>query len=132
MKRNTRLAIFLVITLAVLVGTGFIGNTLFHSSVVYQGKNLFTSAQYEDFKLALSDRNITIDEIIILSSSPILVDFRIRVPRNYDFSYGQTRAVDGEPWNVVVSYVLPYIAACLTLLLIGAFLLPELGVLKED
>lgn len=57
----------------------------------YSGKIVFeTVGEYGDFKTALGDQNVYILKADILSSSPpIVATFKVSVPHDYYFQYGE-------------------------------------------
>jgi len=69
----------------------------------YSGKQLFTQGEYESFKMALSSPEVTITEITVLSSNPILVQFQVKVPHGQTFSYGNLSTEDKYPWRQVAN-----------------------------
>lgn len=71
----------------VVLGTGIYG--LFFAPTTYEGKELLSPTQYEDFKIALADEDVSIRSINVISSNPILVDFRVAVSGDTLFIYGE-------------------------------------------
>ncbi|MCJ7789538.1 MAG: hypothetical protein MUP69_05040 [Candidatus Atribacteria bacterium] len=72
------------------------------SSVPYSGKEVFrTEAEYSQFKEAVGQKGVSIDEMIILSSSPpIVAEFKVNVAPDVAFPYGQLEYT--QRTNVIV------------------------------
>ena len=77
--------------LGLLVGV-VVGLVVYNTSGdVYRGKVIFSSQQeYGEFKQVVSDPNITIEDMLVLSSAPpIVAEFRVKVLHDYPFNYGE-------------------------------------------
>ena len=55
------------------------------SPPVYEGKELLTTDEYEEFKLALAKEEVAIHSITVLSSNPILVEFAVSAPDGFNY-----------------------------------------------
>jgi len=75
------------IIVATLIG-GIFWSTL---PTFYEGKETFyTKTEYQDFKIALDNPSVSIDEMIVLSSDPpIVIQYTIAIPHGESFPYGE-------------------------------------------
>jgi hypothetical protein len=65
-------------------------------AATYQGKIVFQSeSEYIQFKQAMSQENVRIEDVDVLSSAPpIIVKFKVTVPGNVAFPYGEKYSTD--------------------------------------
>jgi len=115
MKRN-----LLLLGIAVLVIGGIFGGirTYQLADLRFEGKETFLSQEeYSAFKLEVGEEEVNILDIVALSSEPpIVVEFRVSVPRNYDFGYGRCIGTSGQatlfililmPIAIMISALIP-------------------------
>jgi len=67
------------------------------SPAVYEGKEVFrTEADYNQFKEVIGLKDVDIQSIVVLSSSPpIVVEFNVQVPYDMIFAYGDFKRQTG-------------------------------------
>lgn len=84
-KNSIRIIVGIIAVVALVFGIISLSSEIYQ----YNGKILLNEAEYEQFKVFLSDKDIDIDEINILSSSPKLIDYSITVhgTSNMPFDY---------------------------------------------
>ena len=76
----------------------------------YGGKLALTAEEYADFKYAVADNEVEIQDIIVLSSpEPYVVQFEVSVPQDYAWEYGdityttQDHKIENRFWNIALA-----------------------------
>lgn len=101
MKRN-----LLLLGIAVLVLGGIFGGIQVHfaAPLYFEGKETFMSQEeYTAFKVALAMPEVEVKEMAALSSKPpIVVTFKVYVPRNHNFGFGICTGTADAEWLFIL------------------------------
>lgn len=100
----------LILGITICVLGGIVGGIYWHQhdDVYFTGKEVFqTQEDYSAFKLEVAKQTCQIQKVAVLSSEPpIVVDFRVRVPYDYEFPYGKYDGTTNS-WSCLIFLLLP-------------------------
>ena len=100
----------LILGIVICLVAGIVGGIIWYhyDDVCYEGKETFlTQEDYTAFKIELGKEDCQIVEAIVLPSEvPIVVEYRVRVPYDYEFPYEGKRSTVGT-WSVLIFLLLP-------------------------
>ena len=98
-----------------IIGGAFLGFGIFCALVLlglipilavsYSGKEVFrTDEEYVAFKEVVGQEGISLKSAVVLSSDvPVVVDFKVKVPKGMDFPYGHVDVFEFVPiWAFMV------------------------------
>jgi len=118
MKTTTRNMLLIAGIIICLVG-GIAGGMYWyeHDNIIFEGKEIFqTEEDYTTFKLEIIQEDCEIIELSELSSEyPVVVNFRVKVPNNYEFAYGKYSGTT-KSWSILAFLIIPVVIATLVYL----------------
>lgn len=105
--------IIAIIGLVIVVVVGIIGGRYAyqHDGRLYSGKETFlTQVEYTTFKMEVAREEVAVETMYALSSDvPIVVDFTVQVPYDYNFPYGKDVGIaegNFEVWVMIPTFII--------------------------
>lgn len=83
-------------------------SSLVESTYVYEGKEIMTEEDYTEFKTVVARKDIDIKTLNTYSSNNPLVIFRVEVPVDLDFKWGEikfTRYIYPSDWHILYTFM---------------------------